>query len=103
MPLYEYECAKCGRLTSFLEGMWEVKWPWQRRCEGCGSRRLSRVLSSFAPKASRTRGEMLEELKRRGNVQFAPQAPTPAPTAPAHHCDVHNADGSLKPGAKPPK
>ena len=46
MPIYEYTCDDCGRLTSaFTKSMSaEVK----ATCSHCGSRKLSRTLSRFA-------------------------------------------------------
>jgi putative FmdB family regulatory protein len=46
MPIYEYRCADCGRLSSvFVRSMnTEVK----ATCSHCGGSRLSRALSRFA-------------------------------------------------------
>ncbi len=46
MPIYEYTCADCGRLTSvFLKSMSAAEEP---ACSHCGGRKLSRALSRFA-------------------------------------------------------
>lgn len=57
MPIYEYKCADCGRLTSvFTKSMdAEVK----AKCGHCGSRKLARALSRFAYHKSEQR--ILEE------------------------------------------
>jgi putative FmdB family regulatory protein len=57
MPIYEYTCEKCGRLTSvFMKSMTsEVK----AACKHCGSKKLSRALSRFAYHKSTAR--VLEE------------------------------------------
>ena len=46
MPIYEYTCAGCGRLTSvFTKSIdAEVK----PACKHCGGKKLSRALSKFA-------------------------------------------------------
>lgn len=46
MPIYEYECAVCGRLSSqvILGSEREVPPP----CAGCGAAETRRVMSSFA-------------------------------------------------------
>lgn len=46
MPIYEFTCGDCGRLTSvFVKSMSaEVK----AKCSSCGGKKLSRALSRFA-------------------------------------------------------
>jgi len=57
VPIYEYTCADCGRLTSvFLKTMSaEV----EAACNHCGSRKLARALSRFA--YHRTEQQVLEQ------------------------------------------
>jgi len=43
MPIYEYECAKCGRISEFFEGMAQDQSV--RRCDSCGSEDLRKILS----------------------------------------------------------
>jgi putative FmdB family regulatory protein len=43
MPIYEYECAMCGRVSEFLEGMTQEKSV--RKCSSCGSEDLTRIMS----------------------------------------------------------
>jgi len=51
MPLYEYRCEKCGRISEFLESMKQEN-P-DRRCKSCGDTKLTKVLSScFVSKGS---------------------------------------------------
>jgi len=46
MPIYEYTCRECGRLTSvFLKTISASK---ESRCQHCGSGKLERALSRFA-------------------------------------------------------
>jgi putative FmdB family regulatory protein len=43
MPIYEYECLGCGRLTEFIEGVSGGEA--ERVCKHCGGVSLKRVLS----------------------------------------------------------
>jgi putative FmdB family regulatory protein len=46
VPIYEYKCGKCGRLTSvFTRSAGE---PENAKCQHCGSKKLERTLSKFA-------------------------------------------------------
>ena len=46
MPIYEYTCAGCGRLTSVFTKSIDAKV--KATCSHCGGRKLSRALSRFA-------------------------------------------------------
>ncbi len=57
MPIYEYTCGDCSRLTSvFVKSMMATS---KAACTHCGSRKLSRTLSRFAYHKSEQR--VLEE------------------------------------------
>ena len=43
MPIYEYECADCGKSSEFIEGISENGQ--ERTCKHCGGVALQRVLS----------------------------------------------------------
>lgn len=46
MPIYEFKCQGCGRLTSiFVKTM---RSSYKARCRHCGGRKLKRVVSGFA-------------------------------------------------------
>ena len=46
MPIYEFKCRDCGRLTSvFVRSMDASS---EKTCQHCGSRRLERAVSRFA-------------------------------------------------------
>ena len=45
MPIFEYKCAKCGKVTEFLESAAGRK---KRECSHCGSGELKKLVSSFA-------------------------------------------------------
>jgi len=47
MPIYEYQCEACGRVTEALRAMREADGP--LACEACGSEQTQRMQSEFAP------------------------------------------------------
>ncbi len=57
MPIYEFNCGDCGRLTSVFVKSMSAKV--EAECSHCGSRKLSRALSRFAYHKSEQR--ILEE------------------------------------------
>jgi putative FmdB family regulatory protein len=48
MPLFEYQCKNCGRVTTFLESAGKRK---DHPCESCGSGNTKRLFSTFAAHA----------------------------------------------------
>jgi putative FmdB family regulatory protein len=46
MPIYEFKCQDCGRLTSVF--IRSVGAPIEATCQHCGNRRLERAVSRFA-------------------------------------------------------
>ncbi len=46
MPIFEYECAKCKHVTSFLE---KAGAEGPHACEKCGSKKTEKLFSSFSP------------------------------------------------------
>jgi putative FmdB family regulatory protein len=79
LPIYEYECRKCGAVSEYLEkqGEWHL---FPRKCRHCGRRRTRKVLSSFSSTVRRSQTETLNELKQMGNVSFVPRQ-----ASPGHH------------------
>lgn len=51
MPLYEYDCNKCGKEFTFLTGV--IADNTDPRCPACGSKRLTKLIS----RVSHLRGE----------------------------------------------
>jgi putative FmdB family regulatory protein len=47
MPMYEYRCEACGKLTDILVPRPGAD-PKDARCEHCGSTKLQRVVSTVA-------------------------------------------------------
>jgi putative FmdB family regulatory protein len=48
VPIFEYQCAQCGHVTSFLEKAGARK---AHACEKCGSEDTEKVFSTFATKS----------------------------------------------------
>jgi putative FmdB family regulatory protein len=53
MPIYEYRCADCGRLTSVFVRSASAEQ--QAACSQCGGTKLARALSRFAYRKSEQR------------------------------------------------
>jgi putative FmdB family regulatory protein len=49
VPIYEYRCDKCGKRSSALLPRWDAPDP---PCRHCGSRRVRRLVSTFATQKS---------------------------------------------------
>lgn len=83
MPLYEYKCNKCGKLSIFLEKITEKQAFWkkwkEKRCSSCGSRNLTRVISSFSVQSKTSTPQMLNDLSKMGPVKFVPDYRMPGP------------------------
>ncbi len=45
MPIFEYKCVQCGKISEFLESRNSKG---ARSCEHCGSKKLEKQLSTFA-------------------------------------------------------
>ena len=43
MPIYEYSCKKCGKITDFLEGVGSAEA--EQKCRFCGSDDLEKIMS----------------------------------------------------------
>jgi putative FmdB family regulatory protein len=53
MPIYEYKCDDCGRLTSVFTKSMSAKV--NAECNSCGSKKMSKALSKFAYHQSTSR------------------------------------------------
>ncbi len=64
MPIYEYQCAKCRRITSVLTTRIGEKVS-GLKCRHCGGAKMSRILSRFAmPKSEEARLDALTDPSR---------------------------------------
>jgi putative FmdB family regulatory protein len=67
MPIYEYRCQECRRISSFL--VLNLKEPFVPVCEGCGSQSLERILSRVHVRLSEeTRMERLADPAQWGGL-----------------------------------
>jgi putative FmdB family regulatory protein len=76
MPIYEYECAKCGRVSSFL--VRNVSAHEAPKCPKCGHPKMSRAISRFAA----AKGGRKDEGGAAGAGGFAPDADAAGPGGP---------------------
>ena len=67
MPIYEYRCEKCRRITSVLTT--RVTEKVEAVCKHCGGRKMSRLMSRFAmPRSEESRMESLADPSRMGDI-----------------------------------
>jgi putative FmdB family regulatory protein len=67
MPIYEYRCDKCRKITSVLTT--RVSEKVEAVCAHCGGAKMSRLMSRFAmPRSEESRMESLADPSRMGNV-----------------------------------
>jgi putative FmdB family regulatory protein len=67
MPIYEYRCEKCRRISSVLTT--RVTEKVEAVCAHCGGKKMSRLMSRFAmPRSEESRMEALADPSRMGNV-----------------------------------
>src|SRR5271170_3551366 len=60
MPIYEYECEKCRKRTSFLTT--RVSEKVDAKCKHCGSAKMHRLMSRFAmPRSEESRLDQLSD------------------------------------------
>jgi putative FmdB family regulatory protein len=64
MPLYEYDCLKCGERFEVL-----VRGPQPIVCPACAHDKVERVLSSFATSSAESRQANVESARKR-NIQL---------------------------------
>ena len=106
MPIYEYRCEDCGKVSSFMEKMFERPRLFRRRkrCKHCRGKHLVKIPSGFGLSVERTQNEMLNEMKSMGNVQFVPQQQAPTPQGPPDgecpYCDAEEEKEDSKPAVE---
>ena len=49
MPIFEYECKKCGEVTEYLE---EAAGDGKHKCPECGSTKMEKLFSTFNGRVS---------------------------------------------------
>ena len=64
MPVYEYQCNNCGKISEFLVGVTQEKL--EIRCRYCGSKELNKIFSkSFISKSGHLIASQGGKLARR--------------------------------------
>ncbi len=67
MPIYEYECDKCRKRTSFLTT--RVSEKVDAKCKHCGSPKMHRLMSRFAmPRSEEARLDQLADPSKFGDL-----------------------------------
>ncbi|HUY27226.1 MAG TPA: zinc ribbon domain-containing protein [Candidatus Binataceae bacterium] len=67
MPIYEYECSRCGRRTSVLTT--RVSERVRAVCKHCGSKKMKRLMSRFAmPKSEEQRLDSIADPSKLGGL-----------------------------------
>src|ERR1700675_3301549 len=67
MPIYEYRCEKCRRISSVLTT--RVTEKVAAVCAHCGGKKMSRLMSRFAmPRSEESRMESLADPSRMGDI-----------------------------------
>jgi putative FmdB family regulatory protein len=86
VPIYEYVCEECGRLTEVMQRMSD---PAPAACPECGAAKLARIVSrtSFQLKGGGWYSDLYASPKKKaeggGGEASATPATKPAATAPA--------------------
>lgn len=92
MPIYEYVCEACGRLTEVMQRMSD---PPPAACPECGQAKLARLVSrtTFQLKGGGWYSDLYASPKQKaeagakatsgGGAAGSPSTPAPATTAPA--------------------
>jgi putative FmdB family regulatory protein len=67
MPIYEYRCEKCRRISSVLTTRISEKV--EAVCTHCGGKKMSRLMSRFAmPRSEESRMESLADPSNMGDI-----------------------------------
>jgi len=67
MPIYEYRCEKCRRITSVLTTRISEKVA--AVCTHCGGKKMSRLMSRFAmPRSEESRMDSLSDPSKMGDI-----------------------------------
>ncbi len=92
MPIYEYECKKCGEINEVLQKTTD---PAPKICEQCGAKQLTRVMSqsSFVLKGE---GWYVTEYGKGGSKDKKPTAKKPSNDASGGSSDTKGKSDTKK-------
>ncbi len=67
MPIYEYDCKNCGRISTFL--IRNIHAPFSPKCQGCQSIKITRLISRVARvRSEESRLEALCDPSKIGDI-----------------------------------
>jgi len=66
MPIYEYHCQNCGKISSFI--ILKIKGPFEPKCKRCQSPKMTRIISRVA--RVRSEESRLESLTDPSKIQY---------------------------------
>jgi len=94
MPIYEYACSQCGKLTEALQ---KVNDPAPETCDGCGAKAtLSRVVSrtSFVLKGGGWYSDLYSSVKKDGSKASSSSSPPPSSSPSGTSSSASSGSGS---------
>ena len=67
MPIYEYRCQDCGRVSSFI--VLSLKTPFHAQCPKCQSRKMTKLISRVARvRSEESRLESMADPAKLGDI-----------------------------------
>jgi len=67
MPIYEYRCLDCGRVSSFI--VLSLRTPFHPECQRCQSRKMTKLISRVARvRSEESRLESLADPAKLGDI-----------------------------------
>jgi putative FmdB family regulatory protein len=99
MPIYEFNCAKCGKPTEVMQKLGERPPP----CPHCGSKRMTRAVSktSFALKGGGWYADLYATPKPGEKKAEGGEAASAKPAAPTRPGETAKAAPAAAPAAAP--
>lgn len=92
MPIFDYSCKKCGKISSFLEKSKKSFWEKiiGQKCTHCGNRNLVKQYSSFSTSKNISQNDFLNDISKIAPINFV-QAPS-KPNCPPGGCPHQQKD-----------
>lgn len=75
MPIFEYKCEKCNKLSSFLETGKQnlIEKFLGKKCPYCKSRNLKKQYSSFATYKNISQNDLLNDISKVAPIKIVPE------------------------------